>query len=53
MKRWHISWLGNNKDKFYRRRKVYEIILHGIEVRMNERILVGNVGAMRNNDEAS
>jgi len=33
--------------------KVYEIILHGIEARMNERTLIGNFGAMRTNDEAT
>ena len=33
--------------------KVYEIILHGIEARMNERILIGNFGAMTINDEAT
>ena len=26
--------------------KVYEILLHGIEARMNEQILIGNYGAM-------
>ena len=33
--------------------KVYEIILHGIEARMNERTLIGNFGAMRTDDEAT
>ena len=33
--------------------KVYEIILYGIEARMNERILIGNFGAKRTNDEAT
>ena len=32
--------------------KVYETILHGIDARMNERILIGTFGAMRTNDEA-
>ena len=31
--------------------KVYEILLHGIKARMNERVFMGNFGAMRNNDE--
>ena len=33
--------------------KVYETILHGIETRTNERILIGTFGAMRTNDEAT
>ena len=33
--------------------KVYETILHGIEARMHERILIGPFGAMRTNDEAT
>ena len=33
--------------------KVYGIILHGIESRINERILIGHFGAMRTNDEAT
>ena len=33
--------------------KVYEIILHGIEAGINKRILIGNFGAMRTNDEAT
>ena len=32
--------------------EVYETILHGIEARMNERILIGTFGAMKTNDEA-
>ena len=32
---------------------VYEIILHGIEARMNERVLIGTLGAMRTNDDAT
>ena len=32
---------------------VYETILHGIEARMNERILMWTVGAMRTNDDAT
>ena len=32
--------------------KVYEKILHRVEVRMNERVLIGTFGAMRTNDEA-
>ena len=32
--------------------KIYEIILHGAEVKMNERILTWNFVAMRTNDEA-
>ena len=33
--------------------KVYKIILHRIETRMNEWILIGTFGAMRTNDEAT
>ena len=33
--------------------KAYEIILHGIETRMNERIMIRTFGAMRTNDEAT
>ena len=33
--------------------KVYETLLHGIEARMNEIILIGTFGAMRTNDEAT
>ena len=33
--------------------KVYETILHEIEARMNERILIEIFGAMRTNDEAT
>ena len=33
--------------------KVYETILHGIEARMHERILIEPFGAMRTNDEAT
>ena len=33
--------------------KVYETILHRIEARMNERMLIGTFGAMRTNDEAT
>ena len=33
--------------------KVYEIILHGIEARMNERILISTFGATRTNDKAT
>ena len=33
--------------------KVYETLLHGIEVRMNEKLLIGTFGAMRTNDEAT
>ena len=32
---------------------IYETILHGIEARMNERILIGTFGAMRTDDEAT
>ena len=32
---------------------IYEIILHGIEARMNERILIGTFGAIRTDDEAT
>ena len=33
--------------------KIYNTILHGIEARMNERILIGTFGAMRTDDEAT
>ena len=33
--------------------KVYEIIFHGIEARINKRILIGKVDAMISNDEAT
>ena len=33
--------------------KIYETILHGIEARMNARILIGTFGAMRTDDEAT
>ena len=33
--------------------KVYEIILHRIEARMNEIILIGTFGAMKTDDEAT
>ena len=33
--------------------KVYETIIHGIEARINEGILIGHFGAMRTNDEAT
>ena len=33
--------------------KIYEILLHGIEARMNERILIGTFGVMRTNNEAT
>ena len=32
---------------------VYEIILHMIEARMNERILIGTFGSMKSNDETT
>ena len=33
--------------------KNYETILHGIEARMNKRILIGTFGVMRTDDEAT
>ena len=33
--------------------KEYEIILHGVEVRISERVLVGIFGAMIINDDAT
>ena len=33
--------------------KVYEIVLHGIEAKINERILIGHFGAMKTNNEAT
>jgi len=33
--------------------KVYEKMLHRVEVRMNERVLIGTFGAMRTNNEAT
>ena len=33
--------------------EIYETILHGIEARMNERILIGTFGAMRMDDETT
>ena len=33
--------------------KVYETILHGIEAKMDQKILIGTFGAMRTNDEAT
>ena len=33
--------------------KVYEIILYGIEARINEIVLIRNFSAMRTNDEAT
>ena len=41
--------ISNEKDQY----RVYETILHGIEARMNERILIGTFGAMRTDDEAT
>ena len=32
---------------------IYETILHGIEVRMNERILIGTFDAMKTDDETT
>ena len=32
---------------------IYETILHGIEARMNERVLIGTFGAMKTDDEAT
>ena len=32
---------------------IYETILHGIEARMNKRILIGIFGAMTTDDEAT
>ena len=32
---------------------IYETILHGIEARMNERIIIGTFGTMRTDDEAT
>ena len=33
--------------------KVYEMILHGIDTRMNQLILIGTFGSMRTNNEAT
>lgn len=33
--------------------KVYEITLHGLEEKLNKRILIGTFGVMRTNDETT
>ena len=50
---WRVVDLVTTNVTSEEEEKVYEIILHGIEARMNERILIGNFGAMRTNDEAT
>ena len=50
---WRVVDLVSTNDTPEEEEKVYEIILHGIDVRMNERILIGTFGAMRTNDEAT
>ena len=50
---WRVVDLVSTNDTPEEEEKVYEIILHGIEARMNERILIGTFGAMRTNDEVT
>ena len=50
---WRVVDLVTTNVTPEEKEKVYEIILHGIKTRMNERILIGTFGAMRINDEAA
>ena len=50
---WRVVDLVSANDTPEEEEKVYKIILHGIEARMNEKILTGTFGAMRTNDEAT
>ena len=50
---WRVVDLVSTNDTPEEEEKVYEIILHGIEARINERILIGTFGAMRTNDKAT
>ena len=50
---WILVDLVSTNDTPEEVEKVYEITLHEIEARMNERILTGTVGAMRTIDEAT
>ena len=50
---WRVVDLVTTNVTSEEEEKIYEIILHGIEARMNERILIGAFGAMRTNDEVT
>ena len=50
---WRVVDLVTTNVTSEEEEKVYEIILHGIEARMNEKILIGTFGATRANDEAT
>ena len=50
---WRVVNLATTNIATEDEEKIYETILHGIEARMNERILIGTFGAMRTDDEAT
>ena len=50
---WRVVDLVTTNVTSTEEEKVYEIILYGIEVRINERILIWTFGAMRTNDKAA
>ena len=50
---WRVTNLATKSIATENEEAIYEIMLHGIEARMNERILIENFGAMRTDDEAT
>ena len=50
---WRVVGLVTINVTLAEEEAVYEMIMHGLEARTNERILVGTFGAMRTNDEAT
>ena len=46
---WRVVYLITTNVTSTEKEKIHETVLHGIEARINERILIGNFCAMRTN----